>query len=127
MAARTHGELLGNVRYALACRVIPNTSDRIVAQQSTFVFGITRQAKAYRTLLPDNKNAALTNKRGVFVPPVLISEAPLIRDHGDLIVDLLDSFGSSHHLLYITLNSFALHSAQQSDFSVYYRRCNSQA
>ena len=55
MAARTHGELLGNVRYALACRVIPNTNDRIAAQQLTFVFGITRQAKAYRTLLPCNK------------------------------------------------------------------------
>jgi len=38
-----------NVRYALACRAMPDTKDRTPAKQWTFVFGITRQAEAYRT------------------------------------------------------------------------------
>jgi len=37
------------VRYALACRVLPNTNVDCLSGVRSFVFGITRQAKAYRT------------------------------------------------------------------------------
>src|SRR6476660_5694116 len=48
-----------NVRYALACREIPNTNSDYheVRIRSSFVIGISRQAKAYRT--PPSRSSGL--------------------------------------------------------------------
>ena len=93
-------ERVSNVRYALACRVIPNINDHCLRtfKESEFVFGITRQAKAYRTslwfgvqkLTPKAANTARTTAR--IASPQISPDASGIRisssDFGEVLAQM---------------------------------------